>query len=200
MHIDLIHLDPEPWIYDERVRCAAVYSGEKVNCFDDLEEVVAYMSWEPGGPPCDWPRRKANWQFIALARNAFGVMMRRNWVPENRGKRWGVDPSAADSQAFREWLDEHSFSDPFTALVEADRWCRENVESGPAKQPLKVGDLCYVPPKRWRRAGYAHNTERPIYGRVMAVLGGILAVERTSKRHRKIVWIHRDWVKHLEDE
>jgi hypothetical protein len=132
--MDLSKISPAPWQADERVRCAAVYSGEKVNCFDDLDDVICYKEF--GEPASE--ARIANWEFIALARNAFDVMMRRRWfvVPqswafdEGKGakivRRWGVRGDGFD-------LDEiprnGTFSDPFTALVEADRWYKEYVDS-----------------------------------------------------------------------
>ena len=58
--------------------------------------------------------------FIALARNAFDVMMRRGWsVYRDEWSHWRITYDGADTQ---------SYADPFTALVEADRWHKEHVE------------------------------------------------------------------------
>ena len=76
-------------------------------------------------------------EFVTLARDAFELMMRRGWwaVPMNGIKekdgwalpafRWAVyGPGAAS-------IDRRGFDDPLTALVEADKWYRENIEGKP---------------------------------------------------------------------
>lgn len=78
-----------------------------------------------------------NAAFIALARAAFDVMMRRRWFPRFGGRFEGVDRWCAYSwvgmkdvsdiyqdlrstvQIMPEW-----FADPFTALVSADEWMK----------------------------------------------------------------------------
>lgn len=67
--------------------------------------------------------------FIALARNAFDVMMRRGWSPW-AGKEWSVLDDEG-GMIYRKHGGDGSritASDPFTALVEADKWYKENVE------------------------------------------------------------------------
>lgn len=68
---------------------------------------------------------EADCDAAALARNAFDVMMRRGWhsrlLPDGRG--WTVDVAQC-----RHYGDKGMFADPFTALVEADRWYAANVE------------------------------------------------------------------------
>lgn len=78
-------------------------------------------------------------EFAALARNAFDVMMRRGWCALR--DEYADDPSAAwflyyhrtnfltrEELRLETWRAEHGFPDPFTALVEAERWYKENVE------------------------------------------------------------------------
>ena len=94
---------------------------------------------------CDCTRGKyeieeANAQFICLARNAFDVMMRRGWSVRPNcdcfGKPlpgWKVEKIEADGYTSN-WVNcELAFHhpDPFTALVEADKWYRKNVEREP---------------------------------------------------------------------
>ena len=79
-------------------------------------------------------------EFIALARNAFDVMMRRGW-------RVGKKPGCVDAFVVESWQQVegkilwspvwpgHVSSDPFTALVEADKWYKENVEITPSQTP-----------------------------------------------------------------
>ena len=72
--------------------------------------------------------RQEDADFHQLARAAFDVMMRRHWQAElwlAEGEVWGVDSAVAELP-FE--LFEMRWPDPFTALVEADRWYRENVE------------------------------------------------------------------------
>jgi len=63
--------------------------------------------------------------FIVLARNAFDVMMRRGWsVRKDLDGEWFCMESSRDGLAIKA-------KDPFTALVEADRWYKANVEVPP---------------------------------------------------------------------
>lgn len=83
------------------------------------------------GAPCLGPS-KADAEFIALARNAFDVMMRRGWCPVLRDKgEWVVQDGEEWVYRFANYGGDGSrinAADPFTALVEADRWYRANVE------------------------------------------------------------------------
>lgn len=81
-----------------------------------------------------------DFRFISIARQAFEVMMRRQWFPRfigsSNGKQqwvaysWSNGCSLRDSTAAvmsrqpGEWV----FDDPFTCLVEADKWWKECVE------------------------------------------------------------------------
>lgn len=84
--------------------------------------------------------------FVALARNAFDVMMRRGWyaapiyqqgevigwnVLNAHGALAGRDHhrSCATTFMLEGWPFSGLWSDPFTALVEADKWYTEHVES-----------------------------------------------------------------------
>ena len=83
--------------------------------------LAKFQGWASGEP-------EACAEFCALARNAFDVMMRRGfgvktWHHPERGQQW----KATDTGGF--FLNVQYAADPFTALVEADRWYRENVES-----------------------------------------------------------------------
>lgn len=70
--------------------------------------------------------------FIALARNAFDVMLRRGWWA-SKDSPW-VDPDNPWIVEGLEFLFDYRdapqrcWPDPFTALVEADQWYKENVE------------------------------------------------------------------------
>lgn len=71
-------------------------------------------------------------EFISLARNAFDVMMRRGWHSRlDRYERWIVFDSDGKWPCEYEFMEFKKWTDPFTALVEADRWYREHVESKP---------------------------------------------------------------------
>lgn len=65
----------------------------------------------------------------ALVRNAFDVMLRRGWyaIPAHMVSAMRKGLWTVMGQDFPEPYQYHP--DPFTALVEADRWYRENVEA-----------------------------------------------------------------------
>ncbi len=68
-------------------------------------------------------------EFVALARNAFDVMMRRGWMPNLYSDGWwGVqDRDGLYPRGLLGCAQGVRSADPFTALVEADRWCTEHV-------------------------------------------------------------------------
>lgn len=74
------------------------------------------------------PEMIANAAFTCLARNAFEVMMRRGegfmLCQTDDGKRWMIDCSIGNHG----WIPGF-WPDPFTALVEADKWYTQNVEA-----------------------------------------------------------------------
>lgn len=128
----LAKLSPAPWIYDRRVKCHAVYSNDKrVNCFDELERlpVICYQ----GFAILDG-QREADWEFIALARNAEDAMVRRGMTARPmRNSRsgevvgWMADFKTVGDEFFKFSNLPHGncFHHPFVAIVEADRWLTE---------------------------------------------------------------------------
>ena len=62
-------------------------------------------------------------EFICLARNAFAVMMRRGWYAVPDSEKWFIfgEGSSVLSAAgiYGPW------PDPFTAMIETDRWMKE---------------------------------------------------------------------------
>jgi hypothetical protein len=71
---------------------------------------------------------EANCEFVALARNAFDVMMRRGWGVFFSASGWGVvfpNESRFSSPVLR----GERYTDPLNALVEADKWMTEQVEA-----------------------------------------------------------------------
>lgn len=116
-------LTPAPWTC--RPSCAGADWGFDVPELEDAD----YRDSRFGN--------QADAEFIALARNAFDVMMRRGWgvASSPQDKLWFLhfqgDPEFAwrDERQLRDWSASHGAEDPFTALVEADRWYRQNVEA-----------------------------------------------------------------------
>jgi hypothetical protein len=110
MSIDLSMLTAAPWHAD---RFYVKREG------DDGEVVASCLNYNT---------RKYNTTdpaFIALARNAFDVMMRRGWGITKFDDGWmAVD----DDDMIIEPSTAPSYADPFTALLEADKWHTENVE------------------------------------------------------------------------
>lgn len=68
-------------------------------------------------------------EFLALARNAFEVMVRRGWAPVKAvGHRWIlIEPELSPHIESGRLLT--AADDPFTCLIETDRWYHENVEA-----------------------------------------------------------------------
>ena len=104
MSLDLSKLTPAPWevAYDGHVRDA--FNDAVAECVKDGDA-----------------------EFIALARAAFDVMMRRKWMAmcdvEAVGG-WWVEGARGKPVAM-----PRCCPDPFTALVEADAWYTQHVES-----------------------------------------------------------------------
>lgn len=87
-----------------------------------------------------------NAAFIALARNAFDVIVSRYWKYDWWGEKHEDDEDGNPTGGWRldwesclpvwsglmAWNNKHAWPDPFTALVEADRWYKANVEATPA--------------------------------------------------------------------
>lgn len=85
----------------------------------------------------DSPVVNAALQFAVLARNAFDVMVRRGWGVlkswEKDRPGWFVVTFDEDHSSPVMPNDSPFWSDPFSALVEADRWMKEQEKnSGPA--------------------------------------------------------------------
>lgn len=124
MSIDLTKLTPAPW---KMHRCKFAGQDEACGIFND-ESLDCSMD------ECHHPLTETDAAFIAIARNAFDVMMRRGWHAKkcSEGPHWFVDIGP-------EWI-QHVFVDkrgtieavygldPFTALVAADEWYKANVE------------------------------------------------------------------------
>ena len=138
MSIDLTKLTPAPWVYDERTGIASVFAGTPPDCLlsHNLPRCIASKSasWSPigtGGLIAGWTWNEADladMEFIALARNAFDVMMRRSWTYGiDRNERiyiWDARGYDVEGLPDREWG-----SNPFTALVEAEKWYREHIDN-----------------------------------------------------------------------
>ncbi len=121
MTLDLSKLTPAPW----RLQCAG--SGLVI----DAEDLPAA---DCGGD--------VDAQFIALARNAFDVMMRRSW-----GVR--VTTGVSHQAVFHVHDDGRDigptcYTCPFTALVETDKWANENPD-------LPVTDYPFHDDKGWEK-------------------------------------------------
>ncbi len=135
--IDLTKLTPAPW---ESTNDAVPYSPKQKNSFSDCgasiyglngcEVVIGGAQDEQGGAVGVLNNEDA--AFIALARNAFDVMMRHKdweimWIGE-----WCV-VSFCDiltKELYGKYMKDNQqrFNNPFTAFVEADKWHQVNVE------------------------------------------------------------------------
>jgi len=100
----------------------------------ELEEAVLLANRlldEPGADPDDDLRMLAR-QFLRQKESAekgnaaFAVMMQRGWYPVCDSEKWSVDGQG--TLIVRRAPNWPIWPDPFTAIVEADKWYRENVE------------------------------------------------------------------------
>ena len=126
MSIDLSKLTPAAWwVENENGDLGSDGSELPVNVLvGDQEDRVCQCNVGECEPV-------TNAAFIALARNAFDVAMRRGWgFTGINGHYWPIDP-----QEFHHVLIEFrghfaglslpDWPDPFTALTEADKWMEE---------------------------------------------------------------------------
>lgn len=111
--MNISKLTPAPWTWEGRYFAGMVLGGRPNG------EVIGKIDPNRNGNGKD-----ADGEFIALARNAFDVMMRREWQAEKNQYGW----RAKDIDGVWCEVYELGYSDPFTALVEADKWYRQNVE------------------------------------------------------------------------
>ena len=74
--------------------------------------------------------READCDAASLALNALDVIMRRGWTAiQYVDRTWGV-VECYRTDKHPKGLGGQSWPDPFTALVESDKWYRDNVEKG----------------------------------------------------------------------
>lgn len=137
--IDLSKLTPAPWAVVEECPEGPFDIGQRTVVGPESVTIIELKNDGCASDPSpDYVHLfKADAEFIALARNAFDVMMRRGWTANRQEDGWWVDATfdnADDSDNwhpdnFQRWIREKLWPDPFTALVEADRWFKEHVES-----------------------------------------------------------------------
>lgn len=113
--MDLSQVTPAPWLPGQNTDGQhTVYAGSGVDV------TPAWTNTARGRPMA-----QADAEFIALARNACDVMLRRSWGPYNDAEKWYV--SGENAGVVEAAGANGPYPDPFTALVEADRWYREHI-------------------------------------------------------------------------
>lgn len=121
--MDLSKLTPAPWLLHHDEHSGSTYIPETIDGFPMLLTEL------------DTDTHTVALEFAALARNALDVMMRRGWGVyaasgpgyHPGGHEYGWQATDGDDNRIGDTL----YSDPFTALVEADKWYRENAETKP---------------------------------------------------------------------
>ena len=108
MTLDLSKLSPAPW----------------VNCGHEL-----FFGRQRQGTRHQQILKEADAEFCALARNAFDIMMRRGWGCSHGPRGWWVNCPMEVCLKFGVNFKMEPFPDPFTALVEAEKWYVEHVEN-----------------------------------------------------------------------
>ena len=149
--MDVSKLTPAPWSVGVMESCTCDLAREwpcvvgppkqmwhpDVDAVDTpriCRELHGVVVSSPVAMNCDDSKEDA--EFIALARNAFDVMMRRGWgVSKARyaGEFGWVVWERRRIEAIGEGMaliHGKVYDDPFTALVEADRWYRGHMEGG----------------------------------------------------------------------
>lgn len=119
--MDMSKLTPAPWhVTGEKWDRHVAHEGDRFPLLKPENQEI---------PECT-----AALEFAAIARNAFDILMRRRWFPCPRVLTggWVVDDGEGG------WLYRRAdhggdgsvihAADPFTALVNADKWYKENVE------------------------------------------------------------------------
>lgn len=135
--IDLTQLTPAPWVADnlnwrnEESPFDRYVHGDR---YEDEDGTICSTSVAVVlGNATSVAIQDSNAEFITLARNAFDVMLRRGWgvrmFSHNKsgGQQWSVENIYGDGFWFPHHDKSHNIKsqfwpDPFTALVEADRW------------------------------------------------------------------------------
>ena len=121
MTFDLSKLSPAPWFLAQQ--------GPMLSVCSEGQPIIADMA----------NYLRANYrddaEFIALARNVFDIMVRRGW--------W-VAPLEVVSPPRTIWFvvggigtRRFNATDPFSALIAADKWYREHVECKQAPVPCE---------------------------------------------------------------
>jgi hypothetical protein len=137
--MNLEQLSPNPWKWEKitpSCECPeGIYDEGALTLLSDSGVVIQPLGGEgAGGGWWDLQVNEDDAEFITLARNALDVLMNRKYwqVRFNPGnQKWFVDfhSKRFDTILAREKTGYvHDHLDPFTALVEADRWYKENIE------------------------------------------------------------------------
>lgn len=125
--IDLTHLDPAPW---------QAIPGDGGGAVTDAEGFAILL---PAAGGTNVRQAEAALAFAALARNAYDVIIRRNWLPQKRvSGQWMVEDERGNL-LYREDGSRIIADCPFAALVEADRYFAENVEKKSSLQEKESG-------------------------------------------------------------
>ena len=131
-------LDKEPehiLIFDSEGICCGLYKEDEGKMSDSGKQIG---DCQHGKNPA-WcveclrqavEERIADEKFVVRARQAFGIMMHRGWhaVRRNTGD-WKIGEFLARDSEFLAWTRKHFFIDPFTCLIEADKWMVEREQS-----------------------------------------------------------------------
>ena len=131
MTLDLSKLSPMPWTWEEHPRAAYKHYEGKLGKFVDHRglAVCSFGNSESDYQQCGAEPSKDNIEFITLATKAFDIMMRRGWGCSHGPRGWWVNCPMEVCLKFGVNFKMEPFPDPFTALVEAEKWYVEHVEN-----------------------------------------------------------------------
>ena len=121
--MDLSKLTPAPWFVGKNrdahtVRSLVDMEGEEP--VGKSESFTVANCWS-GTHATRLKLSVTNAEFIALARNAFDIMLRLLWNTQELDGYWIVFGRTCPLKV-HQWSETQHFTDPFTALVESEKW------------------------------------------------------------------------------
>jgi hypothetical protein len=133
MSIDLEKLTPAPW-GSERRSSNGREIVPRIICERSKDRECGWIADLVGAPYLGYESTLVNAEFIALARNALDVMMRRRWYVSyffrsEKGKhfdKWLLHCGDDEEENMLEADGKLIGDDPFTTLDDADQWMKEN--------------------------------------------------------------------------
>jgi hypothetical protein len=129
--MDLSKLTPAPWAWTDKIGWSGLVHEDSLFMFATCAEHPPSKMIHHGRIEFD---KQADKDFIVLARQAFEVMMRRQWgvgVQEDGFFVTSILGLCHLSDTHAKFVEYAMVGkpDPFTALIEADEWYKKHIEN-----------------------------------------------------------------------